>query len=89
MPLDVDQLKQLELRAKSEQFAPEDGRLVKALIAAHIDLTNLLQDPDTTLEQIYAYLQMNDSDTASDNTASDNTGSDRSNARRRKMKRTT
>jgi hypothetical protein len=74
MPLDTHQLKQLEqlkLRAKSEQFTREDGQLVKALIASHIELVNLLKDPDATLDDVYAYLQTNENDTASDDAASD------------------
>ena len=77
MPLDVHQQKQLtqltqlELRAKSEQFTREDGQLVKALIASHIELVNLLKDPDATLDDVYAYLRTNENHTASDDAASD------------------
>jgi len=74
MPLDVHQLKQLEQleqRAKSEQFTREDCQLVKTLIASHIELVNLLKDPDATLDDVYAYLRTNENDTASDDAASD------------------
>ncbi len=72
MPLNVHQRKQLtqlELRAESEQFTPEDGQLVQALIASHIELVNLLKDPDATLDDVYAYL--NENEMASNDAASD------------------
>ena len=78
MPLDVHQLKQLEqleLRAKSEQFTREDRQLVKALIASHIELVNLLKDPDTSLDDVYQHLSSDENDTPASDPASDRTES--------------
>jgi hypothetical protein len=60
MPLDADQLKQLKQldeRAQSGQMTSEDRQLLRALIAAHTELVDLLEDPDTTLEDLSPFLE--------------------------------
>lgn len=65
MPLDIKQLKQLEERAKSGQFTGEDYQLLRTLIASHRELIHLLQDPDSSLDDLYACLPGDDNDTLS------------------------
>ena len=71
MPLNINQLKQLDERAKSEEFTPEDAELVRTLIASHRELVNLLKDPDNTLDDLYPYLPSDGNDTLSADPASD------------------
>ena len=61
----MDQLKQLEQRAKTEQFTRKDGQLVRTLIASHCELIKLLKDPNSTIEDLYAYLPSDGNDTLS------------------------
>ena len=59
MPLDINQLKQLEQldqRINSGQHTAEDCRLLRTLIASYGELLNLLKDPDTTLDDIFPHL---------------------------------
>ena len=71
MPLNINQLKQLDERAKSGQFTPEDCQLLRTLIASHRELVNLLKDPDSTLDDLYACLPSDGNDTLSAGPASD------------------
>jgi hypothetical protein len=53
----LKQLKQLDERAQSGQMTSEDRQLLRALIAAHTELVDLLEDPDTTLEDFSPFLE--------------------------------
>ena len=80
MPLDMNQRKQLTQlgqHAESEQFTREDCQLIKALIASHIELVNVLKDPDATDDDVYAHLSTDNNATASDDAASDRGGTGR------------
>ena len=77
MPLNINQLKQLEQRAKSGQLTPEDRQLLRRLIASHRELLNLLKDPDSTLEDLYACLPSDGNDRRSTDHASDRIDSHR------------
>ena len=77
MPLNINQLKQLEQRAKSGQFTPEDRQLLRRLIASHRELLNLLKDPDSTLEDLYACLPSEKNDRRSTDHVSDRIDSHR------------
>ena len=60
MPLDahqLKQLKQLDERAQAGKMTSEDRQLLRALIAAHTELVDLLEDPDTTLEDFSPVLE--------------------------------
>lgn len=60
MPLHVDQLrqlKQLDERAQSERLSSEDRELVMALIKDYIELTDLLKNPETTLDDLSPFLE--------------------------------
>ena len=71
MPLDINQLKKLHERAKSRQLTAEDRELVIALIQSYRELVNLLKDPDSTLDDLYACLPSDGNDTLSAGPASD------------------
>jgi len=58
--LNVDQLrqlKQLDVRAQADQLASQDRELVMALIKSYIELTDLLEDPDTTLDDLTPFIE--------------------------------
>jgi hypothetical protein len=58
--LNVDQLrqlKQLDVRAQSDRLASEDRELVMALIKSYMELTDLLEDPDTTLDDLSPFIE--------------------------------
>jgi hypothetical protein len=75
MRFDINQLNQLDQRAKSGQMTTEDRRLLVALIKSHTELVNLLKDPDTSLKDLYAYLPSDKNDTATDGAACDRSDS--------------
>jgi len=58
--LNVDQLrqlKQLDVRAQSDRLASQDRELVMALIKSYMELTDLLEDPDTTLDDLSPFIE--------------------------------
>ena len=60
MPLDVHQLKQLKQldeRAQSGQMTSEDRELLVALIKAYSELVNLLENPDTTRDDLSLFVE--------------------------------
>ena len=60
MPLDVHQLKQLKQldeRAQSGQMTSEDRELLVALIKSHRELVTLLENPDTTLDDLSPFVE--------------------------------
>ena len=60
MPLHVGQLrqlKQLDERAQSERLSSQDRELVMALIKDYIELTDLLENPDTTLDDLSPFIE--------------------------------
>jgi hypothetical protein len=71
MRLDDNQLKRLAQGAKSRQMTSEDYRLLRVLIKSHIKLIHLLEDPDTSLEDLYEYLPSDNHDTPPVGVASD------------------
>jgi len=71
MQLDRNQLKKLEQCAKSGQYTAEDLAVLKTLIRLHMDLRNLLKDPDTSLDDVYQYLSRDENDRPTDRPASD------------------
>jgi hypothetical protein len=71
MPLDINQLKQLDLHAKSRQFTDEDYQLLRTLLGSHKELINLLKDPAATQEDLDRYLAKYEHDTATEHTTSD------------------
>ena len=54
--LNSNQLKQLDQRAQSGQMTSEDFRFLRTLIKSHMELVNLLKDPDTSRGDLSAYL---------------------------------
>jgi len=76
MPLNVHQLKQLkqlDQRAQLGQMTSEDRQLLRALIASHTELVDLLENPDTTLEDLSPFLE-----SYKEYGAAENAGSERS-----------
>lgn len=71
MPLNINQLKQLDQRAKLGQFTAEDCLLLRTLIESHRELVNLLKDPDSSLDDLYPYLPGDGNDTLSAGPSSD------------------
>ena len=71
MQLDRNQLKKLEQCAESGQYTAEDIAVLKTLIRSHMDLINLLKDPDTSLDDVYQYLSRDENDTPADSSAGD------------------
>ena len=71
MQLDRNQLKKLEQCAKSGQYTAEDIAVLGRLIRTHMDLMNLLKDPDTSLDDVYQYLSRDENDTPADSPAGD------------------
>ena len=71
MQLDINQLKRLDQCAKSRQFTAEDYQLLKTLFSTHRELVNLLKDPDTSLDDVYQYLERDENPTSADRPAGD------------------
>jgi hypothetical protein len=71
MLLDKNELNKLEQCAKSGQYTPEDIAILKKLIDVHLDLRNLLKDPDTSLEDVYRYLGRDENQPSADSPAGD------------------
>lgn len=63
MRLDIQQLKQLDQRAKLRRMTSEDRRLLVAMIESHVELLNLLKDPNTTLDDLAPHLRSDENDT--------------------------
>lgn len=62
MRLDIQQLKQLDQRAKLGRMTSEDRRLLVALMDSHVELLNLLKDPNTALD-LAPHLRSDENDT--------------------------
>ena len=71
MRLDKNELNQLEQCAKSGQYTAKDIAVLRKLIDIHLDLRNLLKDPDTSLEDVYQYLGRDENHTSPDNPVGD------------------
>ena len=65
MSLNINQLKQLERRAKSGRFTSEVRQLLRTRIASHQELINLLKDPNSSLDDLYACLPSEGNNTLS------------------------
>lgn len=63
MRWDIQQLKQLDQRAKWGRMSSEDRRLLVALIASHVELLNLWKDPHTTFDDLAPHLRSDENDT--------------------------
>lgn len=71
VPLNINQLKQLkrlDQRAQSGQMTSEDFRLLRSLIESHRELVNLLKDPDTSRDDLSAYLPDYENDQTAEGT---------------------
>lgn len=69
MLLNKKQRNRLKRCAKSRRYTPEDIALLTQLISTHIDLMKLLKDPNTSLEDVYQYLERDENPTSPDNPA--------------------
>lgn len=69
--LNKKQLNRLKRCARSGRYTPEDIALLSQAISTHIDLLNLLKDPNTSLEDVYQYLESDESPTSPENPAGD------------------
>ena len=71
MLLDENELNKLKQCAKSGQYTAEDIAVLGRLIRTHMDLMNLLKDPDTSLDDVYQYLSRDENDTPANSPAGD------------------
>ena len=71
MLLDKNELNKLKQCAKSGKYTAEDIAVLSKLISCHIDLMNLLKDPDTSLDDVYQYLGRDENHTSADSPAGD------------------
>ena len=71
MQLDISQLKRLDQCAKSGQFTAEEYELLRTFFSSHRELVNLLQDPDTSLDDVFQHLSSDENDTPTDGPDSD------------------
>ena len=71
MRLDRSQQKKLEQCAESGQYTAEDIAVLSKLIRCHMDLRNLLKDPNTSLDDVYEYLGQDENPTPADRPAGD------------------
>ena len=71
MRLDENELNKLKQCAKSGKYTAEDIAVLRKLIRCHLDLRNLLKDPDTSLDDVYQYLGRDENPTSADTPAGD------------------
>jgi hypothetical protein len=71
MLLDENELNKLKQCAKSGKHTAEDIAVLRKLIRCHMDLRNLLKDPDTSLDDVYQYLERDENDTPAVSPAGD------------------
>lgn len=60
MQLNINQLKELDQRAKSQQFTKEDYELIKTLVGSYRELVNLIKHPDSRLDELREELRSNE-----------------------------
>jgi hypothetical protein len=71
MLLDENELNKLKQCAKSGKYTAEDIAVLRKLIRSHMDLRNLLKDPNTSLDDVYQYLGQDENHTPADSPAAD------------------
>jgi hypothetical protein len=69
MLLDENELNKLRQCAKSGKYTAEDIAVLKELLDFHIDLRSLLKDPDTSLDDVYRYLERDENQPSADRPA--------------------
>ncbi len=71
MQWDMNQLKELDQRAKSHQFTDEDYEFIKTLVGSYRELVNLVKHPDSRLDELREQLRSDEHGITTDGAGSE------------------